>query len=158
MDGPSGNKDAVFIPSFANFDENRGEAAQTAIKVDELKEVAQAMQEESIATDFPTQNSDENDCPDISPIQEFAVKEQDHKNESLVKTSFVVIFSDLVSTKVRKSAAAAIIRGPPAARHFGGNRGGLPCVHKSFGQKPDGVGPVAGILLGKRIRLEPLVL
>lgn len=33
--------------------------------------------------------------------------------------------SSLLSEEVRTSAAAAIIRGPPATRHFGGNRGGL---------------------------------
>jgi hypothetical protein len=31
----------------------------------------------------------------------------------------------LLSQQVRKSVAAAILRGPPAARHFGGNRGGI---------------------------------
>jgi hypothetical protein len=31
-----------------------------------------------------------------------------------------------LSEQVRPSAAAAIIRGPPATRHYGGNRGGLP--------------------------------
>lgn len=31
-----------------------------------------------------------------------------------------------LSQQVRSSAASAIIRGPPATRHFGGNRGGLP--------------------------------
>jgi hypothetical protein len=31
-----------------------------------------------------------------------------------------------LSQQVRSSAAAALIRGPPATRHFGGNRGGLP--------------------------------
>lgn len=31
-----------------------------------------------------------------------------------------------LSKQVRSSAAAALIRGPPATRHFGGNRGGLP--------------------------------
>lgn len=30
-----------------------------------------------------------------------------------------------LSKQVRNSAAAAIVRGPPATRHFGGNRGGL---------------------------------
>jgi len=34
--------------------------------------------------------------------------------------------SSLLSKQVRSSAAAAIVRGPPATRHFGGNRGGLP--------------------------------
>ena len=33
---------------------------------------------------------------------------------------------DLLSNDVKKSAAAALIRGGPAGRHFGGNRGGLP--------------------------------
>ena len=32
--------------------------------------------------------------------------------------------SRLISEDIRKSAAAALIRGPPATRHFGGNRGG----------------------------------
>lgn len=31
-----------------------------------------------------------------------------------------------LSMQIRPSAAAALIRGPPATRHFGGNRGGLP--------------------------------
>lgn len=31
-----------------------------------------------------------------------------------------------LSQQLRSSAAAALIRGPPATRHFGGNRGGLP--------------------------------
>jgi len=31
-----------------------------------------------------------------------------------------------LSQQVRSSAAAALIRGPPATRHFGGNRGGCP--------------------------------
>jgi len=31
-----------------------------------------------------------------------------------------------LSEQVRTSAASALIRGPPATRHFGGNRGGLP--------------------------------
>lgn len=36
------------------------------------------------------------------------------------------IQSNLISEDIRKSAAAALIRGPPATRHFGGNRGGYP--------------------------------
>ncbi len=39
--------------------------------------------------------------------------------------SLVITKSPLISEEVRKSAAAAIIRGPPAARHLNGNRGGL---------------------------------
>jgi hypothetical protein len=41
------------------------------------------------------------------------------------------IHSSLISEGMRKSAAAALIRGPPACRHFGGNRGGLPFSYES---------------------------
>ena len=40
--------------------------------------------------------------------------------------SLLFEISPPLSKQVRNSAAAAIIRGPPATRHFGGNRGGLP--------------------------------
>ncbi|KAL7540930.1 hypothetical protein ACHAXR_010494, partial [Thalassiosira sp. AJA248-18] len=66
------------------------------------------------------------------------------QEDAPMQSSFDVTFSDLLSTKVRKSAAAAIIRGPPAARHFGGNRGGLAASdHVNFGSKCDGVSPIA---------------
>jgi hypothetical protein len=45
-----------------------------------------------------------------------------------------------LSQQVRSSAAAALIRGPPATRHFGGNRGGLPDFS---GMERFGVGGVA---------------
>lgn len=45
-----------------------------------------------------------------------------------------------LSQQVRSSAAAALIRGPPATRHFGGNRGGLPDYS---GVERFGVGGVA---------------
>lgn len=45
-----------------------------------------------------------------------------------------------LSQQIRSSAAAAIIRGPPATRHFGGNRGGLPDFS---GMERFGVGGVA---------------
>jgi len=64
-------------------------------------------------------------------------------SEPAMGSPLEVVLSDLLSTKVKSSAAAAIIRGPPAARHFGGNRGGLASVHTNFGLKPDGVGPIA---------------
>lgn len=38
----------------------------------------------------------------------------------------------LISGEIRRSAAAALIRGPPASRHFGGNRGGLHCSSESW--------------------------
>lgn len=45
-----------------------------------------------------------------------------------------------LSQQVRSSAAAALIRGPPATRHFGGNRGGLPDLR---GTDRYGVGGIA---------------
>jgi hypothetical protein len=45
-----------------------------------------------------------------------------------------------LSQQVRSSAATALIRGPPATRHFGGNRGGLPDFS---GVERFGVGGVA---------------
>jgi hypothetical protein len=45
-----------------------------------------------------------------------------------------------LSQQVRSSAATALIRGPPATRHFGGNRGGLPDFS---GMDRFGVGGVA---------------
>ncbi|KAL3780138.1 hypothetical protein ACHAWO_008198 [Cyclotella atomus] len=52
--------------------------------------------------------------------------------------SFTVTISDSLSSKLKKSASTAIIRGPPASRHFGGNRGGL-----LLGDGRQGVGPIA---------------
>jgi len=45
-----------------------------------------------------------------------------------------------LSQQIRSSAAAALIRGPPATRHFGGNRGGLPDFS---GMERFGVGGIA---------------
>ena len=45
-----------------------------------------------------------------------------------------------LSQQIRSSAAAALIRGPPATRHFGGNRGGLPDY---IGVERFGVGGIA---------------
>jgi hypothetical protein len=45
-----------------------------------------------------------------------------------------------LSLQIRSSAAAAVIRGPPATRHFGGNRGGLPDFS---GMERFGVGGIA---------------
>ena len=39
--------------------------------------------------------------------------------------------SPLISQEIKKSAASALIRGPPATRHFGGNRGGLHFTEES---------------------------
>uniref|UniRef100_A0A7S4S381 Uncharacterized protein n=1 Tax=Ditylum brightwellii TaxID=49249 RepID=A0A7S4S381_9STRA len=52
--------------------------------------------------------------------------------------------SDKLSQQVRSSAAAAIIRGPPATRHFGGNRGGLATSPlPNYGNRLRGVGAIA---------------
>ena len=51
------------------------------------------------------------------------IKEEVKKSD--LKEPFTSLESELLSDDVRKSAAAALIRGGPATRHFGGNRGGL---------------------------------
>lgn len=95
----------------------------------------------------PVQNqSSELSLDDIVKQEEARVLEESKdsaSSESDMGSPFEVVLSDLLSTKVKSSAAAAIIRGPPAARHFGGNRGGLDTVHTNFGLKPDGVSPIA---------------
>ena len=77
----------------------------------------------------------ENSVGDLSESQ----KEEERTH--ILSLKFVL--SDMLSTKVRKSAATAIIRGPPAAKHFGGGRGGLAFQHINHGRKCDGVSPVA---------------
>ena len=61
----------------------------------------------------------------IETTFEAPIKEEEGKKPDL-RASYSVVESDLLSDDVRKSAAAALIRGGPATRHFGGNRGGLP--------------------------------
>jgi hypothetical protein len=65
---------------------------------------AAASEEESPPTEEDAPELDD-DMPAISPLWDSAIP---------------------LSEQVRSSAAAALIRGPPATRHFGGNRGGLP--------------------------------
>mmetsp|Transcript_9018 Transcript_9018/g.13449 ORF Transcript_9018/g.13449 Transcript_9018/m.13449 type:complete len:594 (+) Transcript_9018:2-1783(+) len=53
--------------------------------------------------------------------------ERNNKTDLQIKEpELLVEESCLLSEDVRKSAAAALVRGGPATRHFGGNRGGLP--------------------------------
>ena len=56
------------------------------------------------------------------------ISEVEHKNANpqLSSKEPIVFESCLFSEDVKKSAASALIRGGPATRHFGGNRGGLP--------------------------------
>jgi len=95
----------------------------------------------------PVQNQpSEPSSDDVVEQEEVQILEESKDSTSSeleLVSPFEVVLSDLLSTKVKSSAAAAIIRGPPAARHFGGNRGGLASVHTNFGIKPDGVGPIA---------------
>ena len=56
--------------------------------------------------------------------------------------SFAVGLSPSLSQQVRASAAAALVRGPPATRHFGGNRGGIVRTYPDF-LKSSGVGSIA---------------
>ena len=56
--------------------------------------------------------------------------------------SFAVDLSPSLSQQVRASAAAALVRGPPATRHFGGNRGGIVRTYPDF-LKTSGVGSIA---------------
>ena len=59
-----------------------------------------------------------------SPGEEGGEDEEDYDDE--IEISPLWDSAIPLSEQVRSSAAAALIRGPPATRHFGGNRGGLP--------------------------------
>lgn len=65
---------------------------------------------------------------------------------SIVDLSIVMKESVPLSMQVRNSAAAAIVRGPPATRHFGGNRGGLlvlPEFDFYYKKSRNGIGSIA---------------
>jgi hypothetical protein len=110
-----------FVPSFANF--------PNALDVEILNNSSEEINREEYT-------------PLTSPPFSVDVEEAVEKNGRLASSGLEMTLSDLLSTKIKKSAAAAIIRGPPAARHFGGNRGGLLSEHVNFGSKCDGVGPI----------------
>lgn len=61
------------------------------------------------------------DEDDKEPDQEI---EGETKEEDVAETLWDTALP--LSQQIRASAAAALIRGPPATRHYGGNRGGLP--------------------------------
>jgi hypothetical protein len=75
---------------------------------------------------------DDNHVVDIDGMEDLAPEEP--APASLWDTALPL------SQQVRSSAAGAIIRGPPATRHFGGNRGGLPDF---IGMDRFGVGGIA---------------
>lgn len=115
---PSAPDATGFEAAFDSFGGNAfGEAAPPSIPTD---------------TGFPpieTQNT--------PPADEEEPMEEEYEEEaptSLWDTALPL------SQQVRSSAAAALIRGPPATRHFGGNRGGLPDF---LGTDRFGVGGVA---------------
>eukprot|EP00956_Cyclotella_meneghiniana_P022269 scaffold41876_cov59-Cyclotella_meneghiniana.AAC.1 len=125
---------------FANFeDENdfNENESQTSIYVNNASNSRE-----------PNASHADEDAP-ADPIADSNVEDQIavHANEEArspspvdpsADPSFFVTLSDLLSSLVRKSASSAIVRGPPAARHFGGNRGGL-----LSSQRRQGIGPVA---------------
>ena len=85
------------------------------------------------ASSGPTLNDGRLVRESSNPIPQDSVKLMDESNAQTIDTCmkdtdevpYKIIESCLLSEDVRKSAAAAIIRGAPATKHFGGNRGGL---------------------------------
>ena len=59
--------------------------------------------------------------PDTNDVEDEELSEEEEIEISPLWESAIPL-----SKQVRTSAASALIRGPPATRHFGGNRGGLP--------------------------------
>lgn len=58
-------------------------------------------------------------------------KKDDDSDDGSYQSLFLDEFN-LLSQEMRKSIAAALIRGPPAARHFGGNHGAVHSVKKRY--------------------------
>ena len=91
-----------FATTFGNdFNDTTGEVEPA--KQDSMRERQDNIPYESEDDDLEMDDFDEE--IEISPLWESAIP---------------------LSKQVRTSAASALIRGPPATRHFGGNRGGLP--------------------------------
>ena len=156
----------IVTPSFANFDSNNNDQSEVLnqdykpIGVDPaaLEETSKSEVSENEIDKLrdihdagtplvPISKHKNAESPEKSVIQAISSGEKTPEDvgmedEPATKPLFKVSLSDLISTQVRKSAAAAIIRGPPAARHFGGNRGGLRSARKGFGLKHDGIGPI----------------
>ena len=86
------------------FESNIKEDATQSGSNKELNNVPFEPDNDDIETDDNEIDEDEEEI-EISPLWESAIP---------------------LSKQVRTSAASALIRGPPATRHFGGNRGGLP--------------------------------
>lgn len=63
---------------------------------------------------------------DVGAMGSFDTAGDEYDDEDMIEISPLWDSAIPLSEQVRSSAAAALIRGPPATRHFGGNRGGLP--------------------------------
>ena len=83
--------------------------------------------EASFDTSFGRQSKDDGKPPSaLSGLDQSTIpEEEEYVDEGDVPGTLWDTALPL-SRQVRSSAAAALIRGPPATRHFGGNRGGLP--------------------------------
>ena len=142
--------DADFTPTFADFSSEMVDKAPVVEKVEESINLPEDVvksdereEEDNAAVEPPELNSPEVVEAEAPQDQEEDPVPTEGEEEEPINSPFVVTVSDLLSTHVRKSAAAAIVRGPPASRHFGGNRGGLLSNHVNFGNKRDGVSPIA---------------
>jgi len=155
-DGDDERLDSAFIPGFADFttqvsnnnieppevmDSPKEEGEESGVYEDPLEgNTIQAEDTEVISMASLTDLSVDKQ---LSSVEEASHEAERELEDDEVPMQSSIVFSDLLSTNVRKSAAAAIIRGPPAARHFGGSRGGLLSEHVHCGSKCDGVSPIA---------------
>jgi hypothetical protein len=107
MFGGFGEADkAKSLSAPVSFDSGFGDASDFAPSTESVqagKPATEPQEEHHEVDEYDPEGMD--DMPEISPLWDSAIP---------------------LSEQVRSSAAAALIRGPPATRHFGGNRGGLP--------------------------------
>jgi len=73
--------------------------------------------------------------PPSEPIRTETSVLNDSASSASITSLLFEASSKYLSQEVRKGAASAIIRGPPATRHFGGNRGGLISSFKNWKRK-----------------------
>ena len=103
-------------------------------------DVAAAFSDSVFGSDFQTSPS--SPAIDGGSMAEPIVNKTSDSNTGAIY-SLTVELSPSLSQQVRASAAAALVRGPPATRHFGGNRGGIVRTYPDFLGKPCGVGSIA---------------
>ncbi len=125
------------VISFANFDDTDGDtgvgsieenslpmSSESKIGSDEtdMREEAMSLERNATEINYPYPYPNQPRSDDIPPSGGSDVGSKIDERSS---PSISIHESPLISDEIRKSAAAALIRGPPATRHFGGNRGGL---------------------------------